>query len=170
MKRASVLLVVFACVLALSAQKKEKSKAASADKASPAGHDPWVGTWKLNPAKSKLMGAAPGEVTIKIDSADANSVKYTVTEKDASGNEHTESYDGKPGVESALTRDGQEEGKITYHRVSARHSTAKETMGDGSTGTENITLSPDAKTITVKAQIKDSKGAVHQQTELFEKQ
>jgi hypothetical protein len=169
MKRVSVLLVVFACVLALNAQKKDKSKAASADKASSASHDPWVGTWKLNPAKSKLMGPAAGEVTIKIDSADANSVKYTVTESDASGNSHTESYDGKPGVESALTRDGQEVGKITYHRVSARHSTSKETMADGSSATENITLAPDGKSLTVKAQIKGSQG-VQQQTEVFEKQ
>ena len=168
MKRVSVLLVVFTCVLALSAQKKGKSKAATADKAS-ANADLWAGTWKLNPAKSKLMGPPPGEVTIKIDAADANSVKYTVTETDASGASHTESYDGKPGVESSLTRDGQEEGKITYHRVSARHSTAKETMADGSSGTENITLAPDGKSITVKAQIKDAKG-MHQQTEVFEKQ
>jgi hypothetical protein len=169
MKRASVLLVVFACVLALSAQKKDKSKAASRDKASSATADPWVGTWKLNPDKSKLLGPTPGEVTIKIDSADAHSVKYTVTEKDASGNEHTETYDGKPGVESALTRDGQEIGKITYHRVSARHSTSKETMGDGSSATEDITLAPDGKSLTVKAQIKSSQG-VQQQTEVFEKQ
>ena len=111
MKRASVLLVVFACVLALNAQKKDKNKAASGDKASSANADLWVGTWKLNPAKSKLLEPAQGDVTIKIDAADANSVKYTVTEKDASGNEHTETYDGKPGVESALTRDGQEEGR-----------------------------------------------------------
>ncbi|HKW77082.1 MAG TPA: hypothetical protein VJN64_16235 [Terriglobales bacterium] len=169
MKRISVLLVVLACVLTLSAQKKDKSKAASGEKASSASADLWAGTWKLNPAKSKLLGQAPGEVTIKIDAADANSVKYTVTEKDASGAEHTESYDGKPGVESALTRDGQEEGKITYHRISARHSTAKESMGDGSSGMENITMAPDGKSFTVKAQIKDSKG-VHQQTEVFEKQ
>jgi hypothetical protein len=170
MKRISVLLVVLACVLALSAQKKAKSKAASGEKASSANADVWAGTWKLNPAKSKLLGPTPGEVTIKIDAADANSVKYTVTEKDASGNEHTESYDGKPDVESALTRDGQEEGKITYHRLSARHSTSKETMADGSTATENITLAPDGKSITVRAQIKDAKGAAHQQTEVFEKQ
>jgi hypothetical protein len=170
MKRASVLLVVFACVLSLSAQEKDKSKAATRDKASSTSHDPWVGTWKLNPDKSKLLGQAPGEVTIKIDAADAKSVKYTVTEKDSSGSEHTETYAGKPDVESALSRDGQEEGKITYHRVSARHSTSKETMGDGSTATESITLAPDGKTITVRAQIKDSKGAVHQQTEVFEKQ
>jgi hypothetical protein len=168
-KKLSVLLVVFACVLALSAQKKDKSKAAGADKSSSGQADLWAGTWKLNPAKSKLLGPAPAEVTIKIDAADANSVKYTVNEKDASGTEHTESYDGKPDVESALTRDGQEAGKVTYHRVSARHSTAKETMGDGSTGTENITLAPDGKSFTVKAQIKDSQG-VHQQTEVFEKQ
>ncbi len=169
MKRSFVLLVVFACALTLNAQKKDKSKTAAGDKASSTNADLWAGTWKLNPDKSKLMGPAGGDVTIKIDAADANSVKYTVTETDASGSQHTESYDGKPGVESALTRDGQEAGKVTYHRISARHSTAKETMGDGSTGTENITLAPDGKSFTVKAQIKDSKG-VHQQTEVFEKQ
>lgn len=169
MKRGFVLLVVLACALTLSAQKKDKSKAAGGNKASSANADLWAGTWKLNPAKSKLLGPAGGDVTIKIDSADAKSVKYTVTETDASGNSHTESYDGKPGVESALTRDGQEAGKITYHRISARHSTAKEAMGDGSTATEHITLAPDGKSFTVKAQIKDSKG-MHQQTEVFEKQ
>jgi hypothetical protein len=169
MKKGFVLLVVFACALTLSAQKKNKSKAAGGDNASSTHADLWAGTWKLNPDKSKLMEPATGEVTIKIDSADANSVKYSVTEADASGNSHTETYDGKPGVESAVTRDGQEVGKITYHRVSGRHSTAKETMGDGSTGMENITLAPDGKSFTVKAQIKDSKG-VHQQTEVFEKQ
>lgn len=169
MKKISILLVVLSCVLTLSAQSKSKSKPAKSDKASSGSADLWVGSWKLNPAKSKLMGPAGGDVTIKIDSADANSVKYSVTETDASGNQHTENYDGKPGVESPLTRDGQEAGKVTYHRVSARHSTAREKMEDGSTSTENITLAPDGKSFTVKAQIKDSKG-LHQQTEVFEKQ
>jgi hypothetical protein len=42
-------------------------------------------------------------------------------------------------------------------------------MGDGSSATEDITLAPDGKSLTVKAQIKSSQG-VQQQTEVFEKQ
>ena len=122
--------------------------------------DPWVGQWKLDVAQSKFHGPAPKEETLTVDAASKSAVKYSTKGTAADGSAYTEAYDGKPdGKEYPLTRNGQEEAKISYHRNSDHNSTGKGTGADGSTFTENVTLAKDGKTLTVKQHYTTKEGA-----------
>ena len=66
------------------------------------GQDPWIGTWKLNLAKSKYEPAnlAPKDQVIKQEVVAGGGLKSTVDGVDAQGKPiHTElttTFDGKP--------------------------------------------------------------------------
>lgn len=154
MRKTALFLLVLTCAWALTAQEKKQQK------------DPWAGTWKLDLAKSKFHGSAPKEETIKIDVADATAVKFTVTGTTVDGKNFTETYSGKPDSPGPLMRDGQEIGKVTYHRISATKSSAEGQMGDGATFTEDITLAPNGKSFTIKAHVKSAQGE-YDQTAVF---
>ncbi|MBZ5507924.1 MAG: hypothetical protein LAO78_20880 [Acidobacteriia bacterium] len=122
---------------------------AQAKKAAPA--DPWVGDWKLDVSKSKFHNPGPREETLTVAAANNDAVKYSMKGTDPAGAAYTEAYEGKPdGKPYPLTRNGQEVAKISYHRNTDHNSTGNATVVDGSTFTENVTLSADGKTITVK--------------------
>jgi hypothetical protein len=122
---------------------------AQAKKTAPA--DPWVGDWKLDVSKSKFHNPGPREETLTVAAANKDEVKYSMKGTDPAGAAYTEAYTGKPdGKPYPLTRNGQEVAKISYHRNTDHNSTGNATVVDGSTFTENVTLSGDGKTITVK--------------------
>ncbi len=122
---------------------------AQAKKTAPA--DPWVGDWKLDVSKSKFHNPGPKEETLTVAAANKDEVKYSMKGTDPAGAAYTEAYTGKPdGKPYPLTRNGQEVAKISYHRNTDHNSTGNATVVDGSTFTENVTLSGDGKTITVK--------------------
>src|SRR5262245_20845255 len=113
--------------------------------------DPWVGQWKLDTTNSKFHQPGPKEETLTVDSASNDAVKYSMKGTAADGSAYTEAYEGKAdGKEYPLTRNGQEVAKISYHKNTDHNSTGKATVVDGSTFTENATVSNDAKTLTVK--------------------
>jgi hypothetical protein len=113
--------------------------------------DPWVGTWKLDVAKSKFHSPAPKEETLTVDSATKDSVKYSTKGTAADGSAYTEAYQGKAdGQEYPLTRNGQEVAKVSYHKNTDHNSTGKATIADGSTFTESATVANDGKTLTIK--------------------
>jgi len=133
--------------------------------------DPWAGNFKLDTAKSKFSGSpAPKEETVAVDSANKDSVKYTITGTDHDGKTYTISYDGKVGTASPATMDGKEIEQITYQMPSSHEFTGQAKGSDGSSGTSTVTLSKDGKTITVREHSKDAKGAVHQQTMVYDRQ
>jgi hypothetical protein len=104
MKRFLVLFLLLCCTVALS-QKKQT------------GNDPkdhWTGTYKLDPAQSKISGQPPMEETVVVTSASKDSVKYTIQGKDAQGNSYTMNYDGKVGTASPQMAEGKEIAQITY--------------------------------------------------------
>jgi len=166
MKKLALFLVVFACALAVNAQQARQSQTSSKSGSQPA--DSWAGTWKLNLAKSKFHGPAPKEETIKIEAGGANAVKYAVTGTGADGKQYTETYDGKPDAAAPLKVNGQEVGKVTYHRISSHKTAAEGQMADGSSVTEDITLAANGKSFTVKAHTRDAKGE-HDQILVFTK-
>lgn len=125
------------------------SLAIAQDKKTPA--DPSVGQWKMDTSKSKFHNPGPKEETLTVDAANNDAIKYSTKGTAPDGSAYTEAYEGKPdGKPYPLTRNGQEVAKISYHRESDHHSTGKATVVDGSTFTEDLTLSRDGKTITVK--------------------
>jgi hypothetical protein len=146
-KRITLVLLLLGCAVAFTQGKKA------------AATDPWAGTWKLDTAKSKFHNPGPKEETLTVTAATDASVKYSMKGTDPAGAPYTESYDGKAdGNPYPLIRNGQEVAKISYHRDSDHHSTGKATVVDGSTFTEEGTVSKDGKTITVTQHHKTKDG------------
>lgn len=146
-KRLALVALLLGCSLALAQGKKA------------AAADPWAGTWKLDTSKSKFHNPGPKEETLTVDAASAEAVKYSMKGTGPDGSPYTEAYTGKPdGNPYPLTRNGQEVAKISYHRNSDHSSTGNATVVDGSTFTEDVTLSKDGKTITVTQHHKTTGG------------
>ena len=158
MRYVLVLLILLNGVIAFSQKKKQTSA------------DPWAGTYKLDTAKSKFAGPAPKEETVTVDAASKDSVKYTINGTDADGKSYTVSFDGKVGTASPATMDGKEVSQMIYQMPSSHQFTSKSKGSDGSSGTGTVTLSKDNKTITVREQTKDPKGAAHEQTMVYTRQ
>ncbi len=150
MKQCLLLLLLLSCTAAFTQPGK------------PTGADPWAGTWKLDTAKSKLHAPAPKEETVTVDSANKNSVKYTIKGTDPEGKPYTVTYDGKVGTPAAELVDGKEAGKLTYQMPSSHEFKSESHSTDGAMGTATITLSRDGKTITVKEHRKDARGEFDQ--------
>ena len=155
MKRFLVLFLLLSCTVAFSQKKKQT------------GADPWTGTFKLDVAQSKIGGEAPAQETVTVYSANKDSVKYVIQGKDAQGNSYTMNYEGKVGTASPQMAEGKEIAQITYQMPSARQFTSEGRGSDGSSSSGTITLSEDAKTITVREHSKDAKGAEHDQTMVY---
>ena len=157
MRKHALLVVTVCCAAALTWAQQAASV------------DPWAGSWKLDAGKSKLRGPAPQEI-LNVEAAGQAIVKYTIAGTAADGSQYNEAYDGKSdGKPYPLMVNGQEAGKISYHRISERKSTAHASMADGTTIAETITLSTDGKTITAHFHGKDKQGEF-EETRVFNKQ
>lgn len=140
MKRGLSLAVLVVCGSLAFAQAQKAPQA-----------DPWVGQWKLDTAKSTFHNPGPKEETLTVDSASKEAVKYSMKGTAADGSAYSEAYEGKAdGKEYPLTRNGQPVAKISYRKNNDHNSTGKAAVVDGSTFTENGTVSNDGKTLTVK--------------------
>lgn len=133
-------------------------------------NDPWAGTFKLDPGKSKFSGPSPQEETISVAAARKDSIQYTVAGKDANGNSYTIDYKGKADTESTEMMEGKPIAQITYHMPSSHEFTSEGRGVDGSTSTGAVTLSKDGKTITVHQHNKTAQGAEQDQTFVYVRQ
>lgn len=130
----------------------------------------WLGTWKLNPAKSKYSpGTMPKSPTVKWEST-ADGIKHTFDGVDAEGNpmhgEYVTRYDGKevpyPGNPDADTASATRIDDNSYEAVSKK---------DGKvTITAKVVVSKDGKTLTVTRTGKDAKGETVNQTAVYDRQ
>jgi hypothetical protein len=157
-KRFLVLFLLLSCTVAFSQKKKQT------------GSDPWVGTYKLDVAQSKIGGPPPTEETVTVSSATKDSVKYTIQGKDAQGNSYTINYEGKVGTAAPQMAEGKEIAQITYQMPSSHQFTSQGRGTDGSSSTGTVTLAKDNKTITVQEHNKDAKGAESDQTMVYVRQ
>lgn len=158
MKRFMVLFLLLSCTVAFAQKKKQ------------AGKDPWVGNYKLDLAQSKIPGQAPKEETVAVSAASKDSIKYTISGKDAQGQSYTVNFDGKVGTASPQMSEGKEIAQITYQMPSSHQFTSQGHGADGSTSSGTVTLSPDNKTITVREHNKDPKGAESDLTMVYVRQ
>jgi hypothetical protein len=156
-KRFLVLFLLLSCTVALSQKNKQAT-------------NHWTGTYKLDPAQSKISGQPPAQETVVVTSASKDSVKYTIQGKDAQGNSYTMNYDGKVGTASPQMAEGKEIAQITYQMPSSHQFTSQGRGSDGSSSTGTITLAKDNKTITVQEHNKDAKGAERDQTMVYVRQ
>jgi hypothetical protein len=160
MKRFLVLFLLLSCTVAFSQKKKQ-----NADTKVPA--NPWIGTYKLDPAQSKISGQPPQEETVAVSAATKDSIKYTISGKDPTGESYTMNYDGKVGTASPQMEEGKEIAQITYQMPSSHQFTSQGRGTDGSSSTGTVTLAKDNKTITVQEHNKDAQGAERDQTMVY---
>lgn len=136
---------------------------------SSAAADGFLGTWKLNEAKSKIAASGPKNSTVVYEAA-GDSIKVTIDGTGADGQPvHTEwtgKYDGKDyPVTGDSTSDSRSVKRIDDHTL---HAVAKK--GGKITLTAHIVLSADGKTRTVTTTSTDSKGAKVTSTAIYDKQ
>ena len=134
-----------------------------------AAADGFMGTWKLNEAKSKLAAGMPKNSTVVYE-ASGDSVKVTIDGTDAAGkpthNEWTGKFDGKDyPVTGDATSDSRAYKAVDDHTITF---TAKK--GGKTTITGRMVLSADGKTRTVDTTSTDSAGKKVTSTAVFDKQ
>jgi hypothetical protein len=130
---------------------------------------PFMGTWKLNEAKSTLAPGMPKNNTVVYEAEGIN-VKVTIDGTDGAGNgahnEWTGQFDGKdypvkgdPNSDSrSYTRKGIEELDFAVKN------------GSKVTTTGRIVVSDDGKSRTVTARGTDAKGKEFKSTDVYDKQ
>ena len=131
--------------------------------------DAFMGTWKLNEAKSKFGPGAPKNTTVVYEAASDN-VKVTVDGTDSDGkpthNEWTGKFDGN---DYPVTGDSNSDAR-SYKKVNDLTLTVTVKKGDKVTTTGRIVVSPDGKTRTVTTSGTDSKGNKVSSTAVYDKQ
>ena len=131
--------------------------------------DGFMGTWKLNEAKSKLSAGTPKNSTVVYEAAGDN-VKVTIDGADSDGkpthNEWTGKFDGKDyPVTGDPSSDSRSLKKINDHTL-----TFAVKKGDKVTTSGRIVLSADGNTRTVTTSGTDSKGKKVSGTAVYDKQ
>jgi hypothetical protein len=113
-----------------------------------AAESPFSGTWKLNPANSKLPMPAPQSDSATVD-ADDNSLKLSEDITDDKGQAIKISYEAKfDGKDYPVTGDPMSD-SISYHRVSANTLTGDLKKSGKVIGKFRVVVSKDGKVTTV---------------------
>ncbi len=131
--------------------------------------DGFIGTWKLNEAKSKLSPGVPKNTTVVYEAA-GDDVKVTVEGIDSDGkpthNEWTGKFDGK---DYPVTGDPSSDAR-SYKKIDDHTLELAVKKGDKVTTTGRIVLSADGKTRTVTTSGTDPKGNKVSGTAVYDKQ
>ncbi len=129
-----------------------------------AAQEPLIGTWKMNPAKSKYSPGPPVKsATIKYEAVGDDALKNIRDETDANGkavhSEYTSKFDGKDyPVSGELGGGNPPRGTITAKRIDA-YTTENINKLDGKiTSTSRRIVSKDGKTLTIIVKGTDGKG------------
>lgn len=128
----------------------------------------FMGTWKLNEAKSKLAAGETKNNTVVYEAA-GDSVKVTIDGTDASGNPVHSEWTGKfDGKDYPVTGDPTSDMR-SYDFRSAHHLGFKVKKGGKVTLTGTIALSNDGKSRTVNATGTDAHGKKVKSTTVYDK-
>ena len=137
------------------------------------GADNSIGTWKVNPAKSKYT---PGPIPVKsltaVREAAPGGVKVTTTGERSDGTSISTSYTAKyDGSATAVAGTGAPYDSIAIKQVNANTFTyeAKNTTGKYH-ATGRMVISSDGKTMTSTSKGTDATGAAATLTLVYEKQ
>lgn len=131
--------------------------------------DNWIGTWKLNAAKSKLGDTAIRAQTLKFEKT-ADGIKLSSEGTDAQGKTvqagYTSKFDGSPvswpGNPMADTAAPKKIDDNSYENVWSK--------GGKVTVTAKVTVSADGKTLTVTQSGTDPSGAKVSSVAVYDKQ
>ena len=131
--------------------------------------NPFMGTWKLNEAKSKLASGMAKNDTVVYESAGDN-VKVTIDGTDSAGkpahNEWTGKFDGK---DYPVTGDPNSDSR-SYDRRSAHKMGFRVKKGEKVTMTGTIILAADGKSRTVIASGTDAQGKKFKSSAVYDRQ
>jgi hypothetical protein len=133
--------------------------------------DPFVGTWRLNIAKSKYTpGPAPKSITSTYEAA-GQGYKVSVRNEPVTGAaqqfSYTTSLDGK---DSPITGNNPNADAIAVKRIDATTLEAVNKRGGKVTTTQRNVVSADGKTRTVTTTGTDAQGQKVNNVAVFEKQ
>lgn len=131
--------------------------------------DAFIGTWKLNEAKSKLAPGTPKNTTVVYEAAGDN-VKVTVEGTDSEGKATHSEWTGKfDGKEYAVTGDSTSDMR-SYKKVNEHTLTFIAKKEGKETISGRIVISDDGKSRTVSVTTTDAKGNKVQSTAVYDKQ
>jgi hypothetical protein len=134
---------------------------------------PFIGTWKLNAAKSKMEGASLPKSLTRTIAADGSGLKYSYEGVAADGSaiaySFSSNFDGKA---SAIAGSGAPGGadSITLKRVNPHKTEGTMSKGGKEIGKSEAEVSKDGKVATVKSKGKTADGKDFSTTSVFDKQ
>jgi hypothetical protein len=137
--------------------------------------EPWLGTWKLNVAKSKFNpGPPPKSNTLRIEPVAGGSLKHIFDGVNADGqtihSEQVAKFDGKETIVQAIAPATK---TVTVRAFRQLDDHSFEVIGklDGKpTITSRVVISRDGKTMTQTAAGKNAQGQTVNNTTIWEKQ
>ena len=134
--------------------------------------DPFIGTWKLNTAKSK-MDTSPTPMTRNetlINAAQGNAIKTAFDGIDAQGKEfHIVSIGAWDGRDFPVKGDPGAD-IIALKKIDANTVSVAAKKAGKEVGTYQTTVSKDGKTMTMAVKVKDEKGKEWSYTQVWDKQ
>ena len=137
-----------------------------------AQESPWVGTWKLNVAKSNFTGTQPPKSQTRTEVAQGDGVKVTYEGIAADGSPisygYTTNLDGKDVPYSGREPNGAEAVAIT--RVDANTRTAVQKKAGKTLYTTTGVVSKDGKVLTITSKGMNSDGQPISITRVWDKQ
>ena len=117
----------------------------------------FVGTWKLNLAKSKYEGTQAPKALTRTVTAEGTGLKYSFEGEAADGSKISYGFTTKlDGSDSAVSGVGTPGGAdtVALQRTSAHKMTGVLKKGGAKIGTVSTAISPDGKTVTVNTKAK----------------
>jgi len=134
---------------------------------------PFVGTWKLNVAKSKFEGGAPPKSLTRTVTAEGGGLKYAFEGVTADGSKVSYSFTSKlDGTDAAVTGEGMPGGPdtVSLKKVSATKTEGTMKKGGKEVGKATSEVAKDGKTTTVVTDAKADDGKQVKATSVYEKQ
>jgi len=133
------------------------------------GADAFLGTWKLNAAKSKVSASGPNNTTVVYEAA-GDSIKITTDGTGPDGKPAHSEWTGKfDGKDYAVSGDSNADMR-SYKKVNA-HTLTFDNKKGGKVGLSGrITISADGKTRTVVLHGTDAQGKKFTSTSVYDKQ
>jgi hypothetical protein len=138
-----------------------------------AQQNPFIGTWKLNVAKSNFGTVSPPKSQTRKVEAQGNGAKYTFEGVAADGGKiaysYSTNYDGK---DMPITGVGQANGAdtIAITRVNSNTTTSTLKKAGKVVGTTTTTVSKDGKTTTLDSKGVDASGKPRNVVSVYNKQ
>jgi len=134
-----------------------------------AENDAFMGTWKLNEAKSKITTGMPKNSTV-VYTADGDNVKVAIDGTDVNGKPYHSDWTGKfDGKDYALTGDPSTDMR-SYKVIDDHTLLTISKKGGKETISARIVVSADGKSRTVTVSGTDASGAKVTSTQTYDKQ